>query len=74
MRRARSKWRLLAGNLHARNKRVNHFAEVAFLQKTNCAEGAPDSVVAKFATTAADDKRYQVNYYNLQAIISLGPT
>jgi len=31
-----------------------------------------DSVVAKNATTAADGKTYQVDYYNLDAIISLG--
>lgn len=31
-----------------------------------------DSVVAKIATTAADGKTYQVDYYNLDAIISLG--
>lgn len=31
-----------------------------------------DSVVAKFATTAADGKNYQVEYYNLDAIISVG--
>ena len=31
-----------------------------------------DSVVAKFATTAADGKNYQVDYYNLDAIISVG--
>ncbi len=30
------------------------------------------SVVAKFATTAADGKTYQVEYYNLDAIISVG--
>lgn len=29
-------------------------------------------VVAKFATTAADEKIYQVEYYNLDAIISVG--
>ena len=29
-------------------------------------------VVAKNATTAADGKRYQVDYYNLDAIISVG--
>ena len=28
-----------------------------------------DSVVAKFATTAADGKTYQVEYYNLDRII-----
>ena len=31
-----------------------------------------DSVVAKNATTAADGKVYQVDYYNLDAIISVG--
>lgn len=31
-----------------------------------------NSVVANFATTAADDKTYQVEYYNLDAIISVG--
>jgi hypothetical protein len=30
------------------------------------------SVVAKFATTAADDKTYQVEHFNLDAIISVG--
>jgi hypothetical protein len=32
----------------------------------------PKSVVAEFATTAADGKTYQVEYYNLDAIISVG--
>lgn len=31
-----------------------------------------DSVVAKIATTAVDGKTYRVDYYNLDAIISLG--
>lgn len=31
-----------------------------------------NSVVAKFATTAADGKTYQVDYYNLDIIISVG--
>ena len=35
-------------------------------------ELARDSVVAKFATTAADGKTYQVDYYNLDVIISVG--
>ena len=35
-------------------------------------ELARDSVVAKFATTAADGKTYQVEYFNLDAIISGG--
>ncbi len=35
-------------------------------------ELARQSVVAKYATTAADGKTYQVEYFNLDAIISLG--
>jgi len=35
-------------------------------------ELAPDSVVANFATTAADGKTYQVDYFNLDVIISVG--
>ena len=31
-----------------------------------------DSVVAKFETTATDGKSYQIEYYNLDVIISLG--
>ena len=31
-----------------------------------------DSVVAKFATTATNGKTYQVEYYNLDVIISVG--
>ena len=32
----------------------------------------PESVVANFATTAADGKTYQVDYYDLDVIISVG--
>ena len=31
-----------------------------------------EAVVAKFATTASDGKTYQVDYYNLDVIISVG--
>ena len=31
-----------------------------------------NSVVAKFATTAKDEKKYNVEYYNLDVIISIG--
>lgn len=34
--------------------------------------GGEDSVVANFATTASDGKKYQVEYYNLDVIISVG--
>ena len=36
------------------------------------AELSPDSVVARYATTAADGKTYQVDYYNLEMILSIG--
>jgi hypothetical protein len=32
----------------------------------------PDSVIRKFRTTAADGKNYDTNFYNLDAIISVG--
>lgn len=35
-------------------------------------EECDNSVVAKFATTASDGKTYQVDYYNLDMIISVG--
>lgn len=35
-------------------------------------EELDSSVVAKFATTAKDGKTYQVDYYNLDMIISVG--
>ena len=35
-------------------------------------EYVSDSVVANFATTASDGKTYQVDYYNLDVIISVG--
>lgn len=35
-------------------------------------ELSEDSVVKKFFTTAVDGKRYQTNFYNLDAIISIG--
>lgn len=35
-------------------------------------ELARNSVVANFATTAADGKTYQVEHYNLDVIISVG--
>jgi prophage maintenance system killer protein len=37
-----------------------------------CGELARDAVVAFFATTATDGKTYQVEYFNLDAILSVG--
>ncbi len=36
------------------------------------AELVPDSVVARYATTAADGKTYQVDYYSLEMILAVG--
>ncbi len=38
----------------------------------NTAELQEDSVIRKFLTTATDGKNYQTNYYNLDAVISVG--
>ena len=56
-------------NLFDRDKSVisRHIANVF-----NEEELFMDSVVAKFATTATDGKIYQVEYYNLDVIISVG--
>lgn len=40
--------------------------------KNSLIEECDNSVVAKFATTASDGKTYQVDYYNLDVIISVG--
>ncbi len=40
--------------------------------KNSLSEETDSSVVAKFATTASDGKTYQVEYYNLDMIISVG--
>lgn len=37
-----------------------------------CGELSEDSVASRMETTAADEKRYQTNYYNLDAIIAVG--
>ena len=46
------------------SKHLNNIFKINELSK--------NSVVAKFATTAADGKTYQVEHYNLDAIISVG--
>lgn len=46
------------------SEHIKHIFEEGELQE--------DSVVRKFRTTAADGKSYNVNYYNLDMIISLG--
>ena len=45
-------------------KHINNVFQEGELQK--------DAVVANFATTASDGKRYQVDHYNLDVIISVG--
>ena len=51
---------------------VNMHGETMWLSLEQMAELDRDSVVAKFATTACDRKTYQVDYYNLDVIISVG--
>lgn len=61
---------------------INQMAELFGIDKSGisrhlkkifeCGELERDSVVANIATTAADGKSYQVDYYNLDAIISVG--
>ncbi|HKY69746.1 MAG TPA: virulence protein RhuM/Fic/DOC family protein [Gammaproteobacteria bacterium] len=46
------------------SRHLNNIFKIKELEK--------DSVVANFATTAADGKTYQVDYYNLDAILSVG--
>ena len=46
------------------SEHIKHIFEEGELDK--------DSVVRKFRTTAADGKTYNVTYYNLDMIISLG--
>lgn len=46
------------------SEHINHIFEEGELEEK--------SVVRKFRTTAADGKNYEVNYYNLDVIISVG--
>jgi hypothetical protein len=61
---------------------INHMAELFGIDKSGISrhlknifetgELVRNAVVAKFATTAADGKNYQVEHFNLDAIISVG--
>lgn len=55
---------LFGRNKSTISRHIKNIFEEGELQK--------DSVVAKYATTAADGKTYQVDYYNLDVIISVG--
>ena len=46
--------------------------QVSTVAKSETVEISQNPVVAKFATTAADGKVYQVEYYNLDVILSVG--
>jgi hypothetical protein len=54
------------------NKELAVFSTIANFATVGEGKGE-DSVVAKFATTAADGKAYQVEYYNLDVILSVEP-
>lgn len=64
-----SVWPMRQFDLFGRDKSVisRHLSNIFEIN-----ELAKDSVVANFATTAADGKTYQVDYYNLDAVISVG--
>ena len=59
---------------HINNALMEELAELSTVAKnaTVGKEGYDDSVVAKFATTATDGKIYQVEYYSLDMILSVG--
>ena len=51
---------------------INDNFLISSVPKNESGELHHDSVVAKFATTARDGKNYQVEYYNLDMILSVG--
>ena len=59
----------MMSDLFQRNKStISRHVKNIFQEK----ELLEESVVAKFATTASDGKIYQVDYYNLDVVISVG--
>jgi hypothetical protein len=56
--------RLFGRDKSAISRHLNNIFKINELEK--------GAVVANYATTAADGKTYQVDYYNLDAIISVG--
>ncbi|MBR2370117.1 MAG: virulence RhuM family protein [Paludibacteraceae bacterium] len=59
----------MMSDLFQRNKStISRHVKNIFQEK----ELLEESVVAKFATTASDGKNYQVDYYNLDVVISVG--
>jgi hypothetical protein len=58
---------------HINNALQEELAELPAVAKFATTQNRQQySVVAKFATTAADGKVYQVEYYNLDVILSVG--
>ncbi len=59
----------MMSDLFQRNKStISRHVKIIFQEK----ELLEESVVAKFATTASDGKIYQIDYYNLDVVISVG--
>jgi len=56
---------------NALNEELAEFSTVANVATVE-SENTANSVVAKFATTATDGKVYQMEYYNLDVILSVG--
>ena len=54
------------------DKQINPMDSQFLIYQNQEGELYRNSVVANFATTATDGKNYQVEYYNLDVIISVG--
>ena len=54
------------------DKEINPMNSQFLIYQNQEGELYRNSVVANFATTATDGKNYQVEYYNLDVIISVG--
>ena len=54
------------------DKEINPMDSQFLIYQNQEGELYRNSVVANFATTATDGKNYQVEYYNLDVIISVG--
>jgi len=67
---ASSKRLLLRGKMI--DKEINPMDSQFLIYQNQEGELYRNSVVANFATTATDGKNYQVEYYNLDVIISVG--
>ena len=64
--------RLFGRDVKTIGKHIANALSEELVAKSETVEISQNPVVAKFATTAADGKVYQVEYYNLDVILSVG--